>query len=71
MESRPTSRKPRRLTKTAGFVLIVAAPAAAGTMCGRRAPHLNLYAQDLLMRARGGLAVFLPFAPNNKNVPAN
>ncbi|MEP6900364.1 MAG: CHASE2 domain-containing protein [Actinomycetota bacterium] len=45
----------RRRKKAAWFVLIVALATAAGLFAAWRAPGLNLYAQDQLMRTRGDL----------------
>ncbi|MEP7037669.1 MAG: CHASE2 domain-containing protein, partial [Acidobacteriota bacterium] len=47
--------KPRRRIKAAWFALIVVLGAAAGLFAWWRAPNLNLYAQDQLMRTRGTL----------------
>ena len=54
MKTRPALTT-RRRTKTAWFVLIVALATMAGMFAAWRAPGLNLYAQDRLMRARGEL----------------
>ncbi|HEY0429469.1 MAG TPA: CHASE2 domain-containing protein [Pyrinomonadaceae bacterium] len=56
MQSRTTLKTKRSLTKTAWFILIVVAATAAGMLCAWRAPGLNLYARDWLMRTRGSLA---------------
>ncbi len=53
--SRETNNTRRRI-KAAWFVLIVAFGAAAGLFAWWRAPNLNLYAQDRLMRTRGELS---------------
>lgn len=45
----------RRRSKAAWFALIVIAATAAGMFAAWRAPGLNLYAQDRLMRSRGSL----------------
>lgn len=45
----------RRRFNAVWFALIVAAAAGAGVFAAWRAPALNLYAQDRLMRARGPL----------------
>ncbi len=46
----------RRRSKAAWFALIVVAATAAGMFAAWRAPGLNLYAQDRLMRFRGNLS---------------
>jgi PAS domain S-box-containing protein len=55
MNTRPALTT-RRRTKAAWFVLIVALAMMAGMFAAWRAPGLNLYAQDRLMRARGELS---------------
>ena len=52
--SRATNQTHRRI-KAAWFVLIVVLATAAGLFAWWRAPDLNLYAQDRLMRTRGDL----------------
>lgn len=47
----------QRLKKTIWVILIVAVATIAGMTCAWRAPGLNRYAQDLMMRARGRLPV--------------
>lgn len=55
MKTRTAIRTRRRRTKAAWFALIVALATATGMFAAWRAPGLNLYAQDRLMRARGDL----------------
>ena len=50
-----TAIKTRRRTKAAWFALIIVLATTAGMFAAWRAPGLNLYAQDRLMRTRGNL----------------
>ncbi len=50
-----TNYRKQRGSRAAWFVLIVAAASTIGMIAAWRAPELNLYAQDLLMRSRGVL----------------
>ena len=55
MKTSRATHQTRRRTKAAWFVLIVVLATAAGLFAWWRAPDLNLYAQDRLMRTRGDL----------------
>ena len=57
METGQQTRKANSLKKAAWFILIVLLATAIGMLAAWRAPALNLYAQDWLMRSRGNLPV--------------
>jgi PAS domain S-box-containing protein len=54
-EVKDRSRKVRRASQIAWLIAIIAASAAVGMIVAWRAPGVNLYARDWLMRARGPL----------------
>jgi signal transduction histidine kinase len=54
-EAIQSTRRRQRFNRTAWFVLIVVLATTAGMFAAWRAPGLNAYAQDFLMRARGDL----------------
>ncbi len=54
-ETTQTTRRWQRFNRAAWFVLIVLSATTAGMFASWRAPGLNTYAQDFLMRTRGDL----------------